>query len=293
MCLKLNVPSPARRPPSGSISCLWTSLLRCRSSSDAVGAARELEDRPAGEGAPDDGASLDDRALARVEPVEARRQQRVDRRRHGEGGDLTDGRDARLVALDVALVDEHAHELLDEQRVALGAGEDAVGQVGSDARVADEVLHQHAALVGAERLELDALGVRRGGGEVGSRVEQVVAGHGDDQHGQPRDRRGQVLDQVEQGRLGPVDVLEQDDQRLARGDGLEQAAHGPEGLGGVGHGVGQPERPRHSLDDRPVSSSAGSSFSIPAWASSALAPSSVPVSSATMSRSGQKVRPSP
>ena len=143
MCLKLKVPSPASRPPSGWISCLCDEPAQVQVELGAGRAAREFEDRSAGERAPDDGARLHDRALARVEPVEARRQQRVDRRRHGEGrGSRRTAEMPDSSRSHVALVDEHPHELLDEQRVALGAGEDAVGEVGRDARVADEVLDE-------------------------------------------------------------------------------------------------------------------------------------------------------
>ena len=71
--------------------------------------------------------------------------------------------------------------------------------------------------------------------------------------------RDQVLEQVEQGRLGPVDVLDDQHERALGGDPLEQPAHGPEGLLGLGRPSARPTAPSTS---RAIGSSPSSSSSI-------------------------------
>jgi len=63
--------------------------------------------------------------------------------------------------------------------------------------------------------------------------------------GASRDQSANVLDQVQEGRLGPVDVVEDQDQRTTLGQGLEQATDGPEGL--LGHSAVRHEA--HDLGD--------------------------------------------
>ena len=41
---------------------------------------------------------------------------------------------------------------------------------------------------------------------------------------------GQVLDQLEQRRLGPVRIVEEDDERTLGGEGREEPPHRPEAL---------------------------------------------------------------
>ena len=69
---------------------------------------REVEDRPPPELSSDDRSRLDDRALLAAEPVEPGREQRLDRRRH------------RQPTAFLAFLDDHRHQLLDEERVSLG-----------------------------------------------------------------------------------------------------------------------------------------------------------------------------
>ena len=57
----------------------------------------------------------------------------------------------------------------------------------------------------------------------------------------------EVVDQVEHRRLGPVQVLERDDERPARGDAREHAAKAPEELVDGIRGVGQADRRRSAL----------------------------------------------
>jgi hypothetical protein len=62
-----------------------------------------------------------------------------------------------------------------------------------------------------------------------------------------------VLDQVEEGGLGPMEVLEDDDERSLGGERLEQLPDRPVRLLRRGGGAGQPEELREALhDDRRV-----------------------------------------
>ena len=195
----------------------------------------------------------------------------------------------------VTLVHEHAHELLDEQRVALGAGEDPLGEVGGHAGVADQVLDQRPALGAAERLELDP----RGGGHLAAEVGPACrAGRSGRRRrsapGSARDRAREVLDQVEEGGLGPVDVLEDDDQRPL-GARPPRAACAPPRRSPSGRRRRPTARARRPRARRswPCRRRPAAARAILACASSGCRRSSVPASSATTSRSGQNVSPSP
>ena len=234
MWLKLKVGSPAKRAPSGSISCLATRAVSWRSSSVRSSPPTSSSTAPPLNDLPDDRGGLDQGALAGLEPVEPGRQQGVDR-----------GRD-----LCVALLEQHPHQLLHEQRIALGGREYALGEIGGRAGVADQLLDQRPARLGAERVQLQLGGGGYRAAEVGPDVEQVGPGGGDDQDRHALGLAGEVLDQLEEGRLGPVDVLEQDHERLLAGGCLEQLADRPERLGRVGGGLRLAERTSHALDDR-------------------------------------------
>ena len=67
-------------------------------------------------------------------------------------------------------------------------------------------------------------------GPARSAVEELGAGEADDQHGSVTHPVGEVLDQVEQRRLGPVHVLEHEDERRLAGERLDELAYRPEHL---------------------------------------------------------------
>ena len=77
-----------------------------------------------------------------------------------------------------------------------------------------------------EWLEPDDAPLPTRGGPRRAALEQVAARDADDQH-RPRRLRCDVLDEVEHGGLGPVDVIEGGDERAAACERLEEPAHGP------------------------------------------------------------------
>ena len=79
---------------------------------------------------------------------------------------------------------------------------------------------------------------------VGPALEQLGPGQAEEQHRRVRDRRRQAGEQVEQRGLGPVDVLDQDDQRLARGLSGQELADRPRRLRGGRDTPGDPEQLR-------------------------------------------------
>ena len=91
------------------------------------------------------------------------------------------------------------------------------------------VVDQLVRLTRRERLERQRLGLgprapRR------AEVDQVGARKAEQEDRCVVRPPGQVLQQVEQGRLSPVDVFEENDERPVPGKLLEQAAYGPEQL---------------------------------------------------------------
>ena len=62
------------------------------------------------------------------------------------------------------------------------------------------------------------------------RLEELRAGGADDEQRRVARRVGEVLEELEQGRLGPVDVLDHDHERPVAGETLEDAADRPEDL---------------------------------------------------------------
>ena len=115
-----------------------------------VGAVGQGEERAHPERPADHGARLDRVAILGLETVDAGSQQGVDRRRQREQRRAHGGQ-AGFGALEPALLDEHAHELGDEQRVALRALADPVREVRGDVLVAEQVLHEAPAVVVVER----------------------------------------------------------------------------------------------------------------------------------------------
>ncbi len=103
---------------------------------------------------------------------------------------------------------------------AVGRSPDGTGEL------AQQLLDELGALVLRERLELDRRRAHAASSPPGTRVEQLGTREAEDE-----DRRanpvGDVLDEVEERRLCPVDVLEEQDQRLDVGDSLHHLARRP------------------------------------------------------------------
>ena len=122
--------------------------------------------------------------------------------------------DAVDAAGQVPVVDQHGQELLDKEWVAFSSGEDPPRRTPSGGW-SHRVGHRSVPMGGRHR-EPQGEGSRRSGGPQPSRPELEELGSGgaeeEDRHALTPVEDG--LEEVEQGRLRPMDVLDQDDQGL-------------------------------------------------------------------------------
>ena len=175
----------------------------------------EIADGAEPEAAAHDGCALDHRALPVLEPVEAGREERLDRRRHGKHAAF-------------AFLGCHRGHLLDEERVPFRRSGDVHPDLGREALADRE--EERFGLSVRQRVEHEGVGVRTSGDPRGVALDEVRARKAEEQHGCVANPAREVLDQVEERRLGPVDVLEAHDERARPGKRLEQLADRPERL---------------------------------------------------------------
>ena len=135
------------------------------------------------------------------------------------------------------VVDQHLQHLFDEQRIPFRGGCDPPSRGCLEACGPEKVRDQRRALVVGEGLQLNG-----GGGELAAAprrtgVQQLLPGQADQQDGRAPRPVGQVIDQVQEGGLRPVEVVEHQDQGALGRHDLERSPNGPEGfLGGRGGG---------------------------------------------------------
>ena len=141
-----------------------------------------------------------------------------------------------------------ADQLLDEERVALGALDDHVDLVvgehgaGAGTPAADQAGDQLADLRGVERLERHAVHVLEAGplGDLGAQgvlAVQVVGAVRRHEGHRLAERAGEQEAHQVTGRLvGPVEVLDDEDEGLLLGGGLEEGVHGFEQRGFIDAG---------------------------------------------------------
>ena len=149
----------------------------------------------------------------RLQPVQASLQERAQRARQRR-------------ASGEAPLDLERHDLLREQRAAAAALGDPVA--GGRRRIvpAQQLGDQ---LGGVRRLQgLDGHDLARGAGPGprGHGVEELGP-RADEHEDRPYRERAEVLDQVDEPLLGPVQVLERHHQRLGLGEPLEEPPDGP------------------------------------------------------------------
>ena len=247
---------------SGRTSSLRTSAVSGATSWRSVG--ESACDRAAVEDAPLDRAALEHVALGRIELVEPRGQQRLDRRRHGDGA--------------VGRVAHERDHLLDEERVPFRRVEDPRAQRLIGRRAVEQARDERVGVAGRERLEQHRRGVQLAAAPVRPPVEQLRPRHAEQEDRRVAAEVGDVIDEIEERLLAPVDVVQHDDERPLRqqppraasasaqaisstdGDDAAVAEHrleGP-GRGRVQAEVGEAllrrgaEQLLEHLDDRPV-----------------------------------------
>ena len=115
--------------------------------------------------------------------------------------------------VDDPVVDEHLHQLLDVEGVAVGAVQDQLDQfvgdiVGEPEDLGDQQPRGHR----AECVETDGLAVG-GVAPCRSALVQRWTGRGHNEHGERSDEAGEPLDEIERLVVGPMHVLEEHHHR--------------------------------------------------------------------------------
>jgi hypothetical protein len=186
-----------------------------------------------------DGGCPHEAARVLVETVEAHQQQVAQRL----------GQRAGLV------VEPRVEQLLDEEGVARGALHDRLELVAGEPAGRAQA-HQGGDIGVGERLELDAADAGQPhplGDGLPQRVPAVqVVGpvaH-DDVHGAAEPLREDVPDEMARGGVGPVRVLDDEQQRLVDREGVERADEGREQLGPLDPRPGGGRRPGQQRTER-------------------------------------------
>ena len=141
-----------------------------------------------------DRAALEHATLGRLELVEPRGEQCLDRPRHGD--------------LAVARVLDERDHLLDEERVSFRRVADPLLESRLEAVVAEQLLEQLVGLCCAQRLEQDRRRVELATAPARALVQQFRSREAEEQQRRVPREIGDVLEQVEEGWLAPVDVVE-------------------------------------------------------------------------------------
>ena len=126
-----------------------------------------------------------------------------------------------------AAVHAGGEQLLHEERVALAARVEALEQVAGG-RLAEDVLEGGGELGAAQRLDRDpphrgvALDLGEQGAQRVAAVQLVDAVREDREHALAAERAREEGDERPRGRVGPVEVLEREDDGRVRADAVEQ-----------------------------------------------------------------------
>ena len=198
------------------------------------------------------GSQLEDVPRLAGEPREPLADDVPHRRRDPELGRRPGETRAVRADVDGGGVDQLAPELGDQERVAAGEVADDRRQLGGglDAGRQPDELADLARRQPAEADAHDSLGavhVDERLRELGGHVRVGVAEGGHEEHPSRRAGAHEVPHQLQRGRVGPVHVLEHEEQRCFRADADEQLGHG--GVEAVALRIGVGRRGRGQLAD--------------------------------------------
>ena len=227
MCRNRNVSSPLDVVESGRMSSRRTRSWSRAVTIGPLGLRGELRDRDALEHAADDRRPFGELALDTRQAIEPRGEQRRDRRRDMDRAEVARRSPAVAGPDELAILHEHRDDVLDEQRIAFGDRLDP-GQQRLVHLAPEQGAGQGPRVLDAETLQQDRLRIELATAPGRADIQEVRAGDGDDQDRLATAPVDQVLDEIEERRLGPVEIVEQHDHGLARRDGLEEATHSPE-----------------------------------------------------------------
>ena len=191
---------------------------------------------------------VDNCALVFGKLVEARCQQRVDRRRDRNPAQVAGRFPPPIDGAKHAGVDEHRHELLDKERVALGGRDHPGACAGGKPGLTEHIFDEPGRVGIRETGQDDAAraGCFRPGGLL---VEEHMARRAKEHYRRILGRGDQTPDQVQKGLFRPVNVVEQDSKRPVLGEELEEAADAPEELRDLKRGIEQADGRGHPVGD--------------------------------------------
>jgi hypothetical protein len=176
----------------------------CEAGRDTVGLGFECLHAATMEDLSFDGGSFENGPLAGLQLVESGGEQRLQRRRDD----------------DLALRREcHADHLVHEERVAAGGPRDSLAELARK-----PAWEQRVDIARRETIESDR------DLPVGTAFDELGSRHAENQDGLAGREKRDVLDQVEEGLLAPLDVVEHDDERPLGGGVLERFAKRPRDL---------------------------------------------------------------
>ena len=164
-----------------------------------------------------DGSASDHVPLVRAQAIEPLVQQGMDSRRDAEH------------ALSTFVSGDRRH-LLEEERIALGGDADLLPQLGREVDLGREADEQRFRVRAREWLECKRVHIRMGRDPGRAPLHEFGTGEDEYEDGSVAAPSEDVFDEVEQRRLGPVQVLEADDEWSPARKRLERPANGPEGL---------------------------------------------------------------
>jgi len=146
------------------------------------------------------------------------------------------------------VVDQHREELFDEERISFCRLDNVSSNVFVQTRASDQIVDHLLALLARERFEHDVSGVRplRPGRPL---FQQGRSGVAQDHDGRSLERIGQVLHEIQECVLGPVQVFEGHDQWPVLSQQREQLPYCPEELLHRELRLGEPYRRGDALDD--------------------------------------------
>jgi hypothetical protein len=188
----------------------------------------QLPERVLGKHETRDGRRFDHRALLRAEQVHARRQESLDRRWHGQGGNAGGRHPAPVLGLQQPVVDHHRKHLLDKKGISIGGRDDPSLDLVVEFCLPEQIARDEGCIARRKRTEKHGdRAVERV--PAGPQIEEFGPRQADDEDGS-LGRVLHVLDEVEESGFRPVDVLEDDDERARRGQTFKELPYAPERL---------------------------------------------------------------
>ena len=179
----------------------------------------------------DDRGALEKVTLIVAQSVDASREKRLNRCRRLDLGEVADRVPAVAIpSPQTSFVEQHRQHLLDEERIAFAGSAEGVPDLLRDLALAQQVLDQRVDRGVPKRLEQDRRRVQLAAAPQGPLVEELRPRHADEQDPGIAGPVSEMVEEIEEGRLGPLHVVEDEDDGAILRQRLDQLANRPEGL---------------------------------------------------------------